>query len=89
MRFAHISDFHFTDSATDFRHIRDDVLEALPKLFADLRSIEGYLDFIAITGDVVESGDVPSYLKVREFLGMFKVPVFFGAWEPRSSRDVS
>ncbi len=50
MRFAHVSDFHFTNSPQDSPVVRNDVIEAIDTLVADLLSIENYLDFIAITG---------------------------------------
>ncbi len=64
MRFAHVSDFHFPSSPQDSPVVRNDVIEAIDTLVADLLSIENYLDFIAITGDLAESGDMDTYRKI-------------------------
>jgi len=76
MRFAHVSDFHFTSTPQASPVIRNDVVEAIGKLLADLHSIEDYLDFIAITGDLTELGDSDSYRKIKVALDHFKVPVY-------------
>ncbi len=76
MRFAHVSDFHFTSSPQDSPVVRNDVIEAIDTLVADLLSIENYLDFIAITGDLAESGDIDTYRKIKAALDSFTVPVY-------------
>ena len=75
MRFAHVSDFHFTSTPQDSPVIRNDVVEVIETLLTDLRSVEDYLDFIAITGDLTELGDIDSYRKIRTALNSFKIPV--------------
>lgn len=76
MRFAHISDLHLADAPQDHPLLRNNLYGALEILFSDLREIQTYLDFVAVTGDLTETGDTGSYLKIKELMGMLDIPVF-------------
>ncbi|MFT4712757.1 MAG: Icc protein [Porticoccaceae bacterium] len=77
MKFAHLSDFHLTLSDQKNSPLRDDLIGAITTVVSDLKSIENQLDFISITGDLTENGDIASYLKLKELFAELCVPVFF------------
>nr|WP_306267700.1 metallophosphoesterase [Pararhizobium sp. IMCC3301] len=76
MRFAHISDLHLADAPQDHPLLRNNLYDALEILFGDLREIQTNLDFVAVTGDLAENGDIGSYLKIKQFMDMLDIPVF-------------
>tara|TARA_R110002095_G_scaffold127664_2_gene110704 strand:+ start:1393 stop:2217 length:825 start_codon:yes stop_codon:yes gene_type:complete len=76
MRFAHISDLHLDAAPQDHPLLRNNLYEALEILFGDLREIQSYLDFVAITGDLTETGDMGSYLKIKALTDTLDIPVF-------------
>ncbi len=76
MRFAHTSDFHYTDKPEGRWHVRNDIVSAFRALMDDLLRVEKHLDFIAISGDLTEFGDDESYIAVRTELEKFHLPVF-------------
>lgn len=76
MRFAHVSDFHYTFDPRPFGHVRDDIDQAFAKLVAELQRVAHHLDFVAVTGDLVERGDIESYLHVRNAFDKIGVRLF-------------
>ncbi|MFK7992765.1 MAG: metallophosphoesterase [Granulosicoccus sp.] len=76
MRFAHVSDFHYTCNPEEFPSLRTDLVEAIDKLIAELKNLEKYLDFVAITGDIAEAGDSASYQRLKSLLEAFSIPVY-------------
>lgn len=75
MKFAHLSDFHFTLSDHNDSPLRDNLVGAITRVINDLKLIEKELDFISITGDLTEDGDVPSYKALKEFFNELNVPI--------------
>lgn len=76
LRFAHLSDFHFTAVPGDYPDLRPDLLQVLQATVDDLCRIEKYLDFITITGDLTEDGKLESYQGLKEMLSVLSVPLF-------------
>lgn len=75
LRFAHLSDFHFTTAPGNFSDLRPDLPQALQAIVDDLCHVESYLDFIAITGDLTEDGKLASYRGLKDLLSAISVPV--------------
>lgn len=75
MRFAHLSDFHYTKHNDRFPDLRTELVSALAKLINDLSTIQQRLDFISITGDLTEAGDAESYTALSELLSCIHIPV--------------
>lgn len=76
MRFAHISDLHFTLNVADYSILRSNLSEAIGMLVEDIKSIEYHLDFVALTGDLTQIGDLESYKELKLLLDLLNIPVF-------------
>lgn len=76
MKFAHMSDFHFTFHAEKYGFIRKDVVETATKTINDLKAIESEVDFLVITGDLTEAGDIESYIGLKKLLDNLTIPFF-------------
>ncbi|MFT6329751.1 MAG: 3',5'-cyclic AMP phosphodiesterase CpdA [Bermanella sp.] len=91
MRFAHISDLHLSVNVDDFSLLRSDLVETIKFVVDDIKSIEKHLDFVAITGDLTQIGDLESYKKLKELLEKLEIPVFLVPGnhdEPRALGEV-
>lgn len=75
MKFAHLSDFHFTTTAKNHPLLRPGLTGALAKVVDDLTKIEKHLDFVAITGDLAADGDLDSYRGLQKLLSALSIPV--------------
>jgi len=76
MRFVHISDLHFCLNISDFPILRKNLIVALKMLVEDIKSIEEHLDFVAITGDLTQIGDLSSYKQLKDLLDVLSIPVY-------------
>lgn len=76
MKFAHLSDLHFTITAKDYPSLRPGLIDVLRKVFEDVVEIERHLDFISITGDLVEQGSTEAYEGLEQILSTLSIPVF-------------
>lgn len=76
MRFVHISDLHYTVNIKNHSSSRSNLIEALRLIIDDIKSIENHLDFVAITGDLTEIGDLESYKQLKILLNILDIPIF-------------
>jgi Icc protein len=76
MRFVHISDLHFFVKVSNYPMLRKNLILALKMLVDDIKSIEEHLDFVAITGDLTQIGDLNSYSQLKILLDILNIPVY-------------
>ncbi len=76
MKFVHLSDLHFTTTAEEYPALRPGLVNALGKVFDDVAKIEKHLDFVSITGDLAERGNIESYEGLKKLLNAMSIPVF-------------
>ena len=76
MKFAHLSDIHFTIHPQDYPMIRSNLHDALSLLVDDLSRIEKHIDFISITGDLTQVGDLDSCRGLKTLLDRLTIPVY-------------
>ncbi len=75
MKFAHLSDLHFSTAAEDHPTLRPGLVEALGEVFDDVAKIEQHLDFVSITGDLAERGSTESYEGLGRLIDAVSIPV--------------
>lgn len=75
MRFAHLSDFHYTTKGYQYPQLRPGLINALTRIAIDLATIEQHLDFVSITGDLTEAGDAESYIALKKLFDNLSIPV--------------
>lgn len=75
MRFAHLSDFHYTEDARQHPELRSGLVDALSRIFDDLAGIQQHLDFVSLTGDLAEAGDTESYIALQALFDRLDIPV--------------
>ncbi|NNE81682.1 MAG: phosphodiesterase [Silicimonas sp.] len=71
MKFIHLTDTHVSTGALH----GSDPLARLEGAVASINAEHGDAEFVVVTGDLVDAGDLPSYVAFRERIGALKMPV--------------
>lgn len=100
-RFVHLTDLHVTDPGRDDPQLLSDTPAMLANALAEIGRMDPAPDFVAISGDLTNHGDVESYRHVRAALDDLPMPVvmslgnhdgregFRAVFDPDAPRDAT
>lgn len=74
-RFIHLTDLHISHPDLEDTHLQSDTPATLQRVVEAINGMDPQPDFVAISGDLTNHGDVESYRLVSELLSPLKAPV--------------
>ena len=74
-RFIHLTDLHISHPDLEDTHLQSDTPATLRRVVEAINGMDPQPDFVAISGDLTNHGDVESYRLVSELLKPLKAPV--------------
>ncbi len=77
MLFLHLTDLHLVHSDLNDPHIHADTAANLQKMVARIRAMPVLPDFVVLSGDLTNQGDVASYELLRDTLAPLSMPLLF------------
>lgn len=75
LRFIHLTDCHLLNTPDEtLRAIN--TYDTLSAVVNDVRQMESQIDFVLVTGDISQSGDVPSYQLFKHNMDQLNIPIY-------------
>ena len=75
-KFIHLTDLHLSSNESLNKHNNFNSQKTLKKLIKKINSINPLPDFILISGDLTNSGDIKSYECLKEIITQILPPTF-------------
>ena len=86
-RFIHLSDLHFSHKGKTQNEIYFETRQTILDVLIKIKKLKPEPDFILISGDLTNTGDIKSYQVLRDIFNQINIPTFFalGNHDKRSS----
>ena len=86
-RFIHLSDLHFSHKGKTQNEIYFETKQTILDVLIKIKKLKPEPDFILVSGDLTNTGDIKSYQVLRDIFNQINIPTFFalGNHDKRSS----
>ena len=75
-RFIHLSDLHFSHKGKTQNEIYFETRQTILDVLIKIKKLKPEPDFILVSGDLTNTGDIKSYQVLRDIFNQINIPIF-------------